>query len=190
MHRSRYDWSDLWSPITVTTAGGVLNVSGTGPIKVGQAKFYGANLLCELDAVNEYLLRGMNTPFRYLSLPLLLGLVMTNSLSGVRRYYIDETAHKLYFYPPVPLAQWTEGVYITQNMTAASIDADHITLKGLAIRASRGNGVEAINHTGVTIESCDISGHGRNCTRNLPLLVLLGGRFGRNSLLCFLSGCF
>jgi hypothetical protein len=81
-------------------------------------------------------------------------------LDAVNEYYIDEAAHKLYFYPPVPLASWTEGVYITQNMTAASIDADHVTLKGLSIQASRGNGVEAINHTGVRIENCEISGHG------------------------------
>jgi hypothetical protein len=49
-------------------------------------------------------------------------------------------------------------------MTAVSITgAHHVTLKNLAIRHSRGNGVEAIhNATFVRVEGCDVSGHGQH----------------------------
>eukprot|EP01043_Picozoa_sp_COSAG02_P016262 COSAG02_NODE_712_length_18122_cov_6.792321_5_plen_296_part_00 len=59
------------------------------PFSVGQAKYYGTNMLCELDAPNEW--------------------------------FIDEATDTLYFFPPVPLDQWTEGPYITQNLFATNI---------------------------------------------------------------------
>ena len=53
-------------------------------------------------------------------------------------YFIDEAANKLYFYPPVPLVQWgAEGAFLTQGMTSANVTADHVVLRGLAIRHSR-----------------------------------------------------
>ena len=38
----------------------------------------------------------------------------------------------------------------------------HITLRGLGIHHSRGNGLLALNVTGVRIEDCEISGHGQH----------------------------
>ena len=80
---------------------------------VGEAKFYGTNLLCELDAPNEF--------------------------------YIDQQTQTLYFFPPIPLSQWAEGggPFITQHMSATDVSGtSHITLRGLGIHYSRGNGRE------------------------------------------------
>ena len=69
-----------------------------------------------------------------------------------------------YFFPPVPLEEWTEGPYITQSLFATNISgASHITLRGLGIHHSRGNGLLAIDVKGVRVEGCEISGHG--CVR-------------------------
>jgi hypothetical protein len=44
------------------------------------------------------------------------------------------------------------------NMSGTS----HITLRGLGIHHSRGNGLLADNVTNVHIENCEISGHGQH----------------------------
>ena len=56
----------------------------------------------------------------------------------------------------------SDGVVLTQNLTAVSVTSDHTILRGLAIRDSRGNGVLALNVTGVRVEDCQISGHGQH----------------------------
>jgi len=97
------------------------------PYGGSQAKFYGTNLLCELDAPNEF--------------------------------YLDEATQTVYFYPPTPLEQWTEGPYITQALFAVNVSGtSHITLRGLGIHHARGNGLLARNVTGVRVEDCEISG--------------------------------
>ena len=138
---TKWDWSDTWAKINVTTtAAGVSTVTTldrsyisatTGPVTVGQAKFIGVNLLCELDSPNEW--------------------------------FMDKTKGLLYFYPPVPLSAWgKDQVFLTQNLTAASVSANHTILRGLAIRHARGNGVLALNVAGVRVEDCQVSGHGQH----------------------------
>ena len=76
-----------------------------------------ANLLCELDAPNEY--------------------------------YIDTKSQTLYFFPPVPLESWTKGPFLTQQLVAMNVSgASHITLRGLGVHHSRGNGLLATDVTG------------------------------------------
>jgi hypothetical protein len=84
-------------------------------------------------------------------------------LSCCTQYYIDAQSQTLYFFPPIPLEQWTEGPFITQNLYAADISGtSHVTLRGLGIHNSRGNGLLAFNVTGVRVEDCEISGHGQH----------------------------
>ena len=40
--------------------------------------------------------------------------------------------------------------------------ANHTTLRGLAIRNARGNGVLALNVRGVRVEDCEVGGHGQH----------------------------
>jgi hypothetical protein len=116
----------------------VATVLGTGPMEPiegqGQAKFMAVNMLCELDTPMEW--------------------------------WVDEVRGVLYFYPPIPLSEWSHdasnGVFLTQNLTAAHVRADHTVLRGLAIRHSRGNGLFALNVTGLRVEGCEISGHGQH----------------------------
>ena len=79
------------------------------------------------------------------------------------QYFIDQRTQTLYFYPPVPLEAWSEGPFITQHLYATDVSgSSHITLRGLGIHHSRGNGLLAINVTGVRVEDCEISGHGQH----------------------------
>lgn len=117
----QYDWIDSWSRVTLTPSSIMpgMNITGTG---TSLAVLVG--------------------PAKFYAANLLSELDVANE------YYIDEAKHMLYFAPPTPLAQWTEGVYLTQHLAAANIAADHVTLRNLAIRHSRGNGVVAMNVTG------------------------------------------
>jgi hypothetical protein len=74
------------------------------PFTVGQSKFAGTNMLCELDAPSEY--------------------------------FIDEATHTLYFFPPVPLEQWTEGPYINQKLFATNVSG---MLQTVVLRSSNLN---------------------------------------------------
>jgi hypothetical protein len=79
------------------------------------------------------------------------------------QFFIDQHTQTLYFFPPIPLEQWAEGPFITQHMFATDVSgASHITLRGLGIHYSRGNGLLAINVTGVRVEDCEVSGHGQH----------------------------
>ena len=52
-----------------------------------------------------------------------------------------------------------DGPYITQKLFATNVSgASHITLRGLGIHHSRGNGLVANDVTGVRVEDCEISG--------------------------------
>lgn len=137
----------------------VATISGTGPMEPiegqGQAKFMAVNLLCELDAPMEY--------------------------------WVDERRGVLYFYPPIPLSAWghdeSDGVFLTQNLTAAHVRADFTILRGLAIRHSRGNGLLALNVTGLSVENCELSGHGQHG------VVITGNESGVSDSMVRSIGC-
>ena len=55
------------------------------------------------------------------------------------------------------------GEVFCSNLSALrrlNTGASHITLRGLGIHHSRGNGLVAANVDGVRVENCEISGHG------------------------------
>ena len=101
-------------------------------------------------------------------------------------FYIDEQTQTLYFFPPVPLTQWTEGggPFITQQMSAIDMSGtSYITLRGLGIYHSRGNGLLAYDVTGVRVEDCEISGHGQHG------LIMNGTDSGVHRSSVFSVGC-
>lgn len=72
---------------------------------------------------------------------------------------------------------------MTSNLTAARIHADHITLRGLAIRHARGNGVLALNVSNVRMENCTVSGHGQHG------VVIVGTHSGVEHSRIYSVGC-
>eukprot|EP01050_Picozoa_sp_SAG11_P034490 SAG11_NODE_12210_length_715_cov_1.512987_2_plen_70_part_01 len=63
-------------------------------------------------------------------------------LSYCTQYYIDAKSQTLYCFPPIPLEQWAEGPFISQHLYATDISGtSHVTLRGLGIHYSRGNGL-------------------------------------------------
>ena len=110
---------------------------------VGEAKFYGTNLLCELDAPNEV------RPLYHYPVPVYSDLLLRLLDWSLVQFFIDQQTQTLYFFPPVPLSQWLESPFITQRMVTADISGtSHITLRGLGFHHSRGNGLLAMNVTG------------------------------------------
>jgi hypothetical protein len=145
-----FDWDDTWHPVTIQTnrtRGGdgievqvsllpawtANSTASTNPIKPSlQSRFYGANLLSELDSPGEYMIVN-DTLYFYPPIPL--------------EQWDAAAGHE---------------VVITSNLTAVHASADHVVLKNLAIRHARGNGVLALNVTNVRVEGCSISGHGQH----------------------------
>ena len=133
-----YDWADGWGrPTTTPMADGTVQVNvtgnGFGYYKApGDAKFYGANLLSELDQPGEYYL---------------------DERRGTLYYYPPI---------PLSEWKEGEGPHLTQALAAVEVAADHVTLSGLSIRYARGSGVLGNDVRGVRIEGCEISGHGQH----------------------------
>jgi hypothetical protein len=95
-----------------------------------------------------------------------------------------QATHTLYFYPPVPIEQWTEGPYLTQSLFATNVSgASHITIRGVGIHHSRGNGMLAFDVTNVRVEDCEISGHGQHG------VVLNGSASGVDGSRVYSVGC-
>ena len=145
-----FDWDDTWHPVVIennqsaNTSAVEVSVSllpawtsdswrSTNPITPSaQARFYGANLLSELDSLGEYMIVN-ETLFFYPPIPL--------------AHWRSTAGHE---------------VFVTSNLTAVHVAADNIVLRNLAIRHARGNGVLALNVTNVRVEHCTISGHGQH----------------------------
>ena len=99
-------------------------------------------------------------------------------------FFIDEKTHTLYFFPPTPLEHWVEGPFITQKLFASNVSGtSHITLRGLGIHHSRGNGLLAIDVNNVRVEDCEISGHGQHG------VVMNGTDSGVDSSSVYSVGC-
>eukprot|EP01051_Picozoa_sp_SAG22_P019223 SAG22_NODE_3481_length_1687_cov_1.468514_2_plen_195_part_00 len=84
----------------------------------------------------------------------------------------------------MPLDQWAgREVYITSNLTAADISADHVTLRNFSIQHARGNGVFALNVSNVRVEGCAVHGHGQHG------VVIVGTDSGITHSRVFSVGC-
>lgn len=138
-----YSWADGYTPLVAatTSANGEVNVTVAGvnkengaDVKAG-ARFYGVNLLCELDAPSEFYI---------------------DDRTGRMYFYPPQGSG--------PASQWAPGtVGVATNETAVNITGtSHVTLRGLTVTGAIHTGIEGRNVDSVLIENCTVSGHGRH----------------------------
>lgn len=138
-----YSWADGYTPLlaATTTENGLVNVTVAGisrengaAVKAG-ARFYGVNLLCELDSPSEYYI---------------------DDRTGLLYFYPPHGSG--------PPSQWAPGtVAIATNETAVNLTGvRHVTLRDLTITGSVHTGIEGSDVESVLIENCSVSGHGRH----------------------------
>ena len=84
-------------------------------------------------------------------------------------WFLDRQTGTLYFWPPAPLAANETLLSVLDEPLIKITDARHLTIRGLTLEASRGNGVEIVGGAGNRIVGCRL--------RNLGNLgvVLNGG---------------
>ena len=137
----KYSWADGYVPLTSATAlangtvkVGVRKTGGEGGSQVlTGARFYGVNLLCELDAPGEFFIDDP-TGTLYIIPPLGAG-------------------------PPL---QWPAGaVYVSKNATGLSMEnVSHVELRGLTVHAAVHSGVAASGVESVVLDNLTVVGHG------------------------------
>ena len=135
-------WADGYVPLrgVQPLPSGVVNVSA-GPfyennalVKPG-ARFYGVNLLCELDTPSEYYI---------------------DDEEGALYFWPPEGSG--------PPAQWAAGTCgVSVNDTAINVsNASHIVLRGLTVTGAVHTGIEGSGVDSVHVDNCTVSGHGRH----------------------------
>eukprot|EP01052_Picozoa_sp_SAG31_P024499 SAG31_NODE_2089_length_6472_cov_4.907893_3_plen_448_part_00 len=137
----KYSWADGYVPLTSATElpngtikVGVKKAGGEGGSHVlTGARFYGLNLLCELDFPGEFYIDDP-TGTLYVIPPLGAG----------------------------PPSQWPDGaVYISKNATGLSlVNVSHVELRGLTVHAAVSSGVAARGVNGVVLNNLTVAGHG------------------------------
>ena len=138
-----YSWADGYTPLlaATTTEKGLVNVTvasisneNGAAVKAG-ARFYGVNLLCELDTQSEYYI---------------------DDRTGQLYFYPPEGSG--------PPSQWAPGtVGVATNETAVNLTGvRHVTLRGLTITGAIHTGVEGNGVDSVLVANCSVSGHGRH----------------------------
>ena len=77
-------------------------------------------------------------------------------------YYVDRKSGILYFYPPVAVGK---GNTVVSLVEAPLIHVDHsrdITIRGLTIEDSRGDGIDISDSSHVTVTACTVRNMGRS----------------------------
>jgi hypothetical protein len=109
------------------------------------------------------IMQGNPAPRRYRALNLL------EELDQPGEFYLDPASRQLYFWPPAEL----EGARITLSTLNAPLislhDVSHLTLRGLIVEASLGDGMEIVGGSDNRVEACEV----RN-TRQLGIRVTGG----------------
>ena len=121
--------------INVTVATNLQNPrEDGGSIKPG-ARFYGVNLLCELDAPSEYYI---------------------DDEEGVLYFWPPEGTGSP--------AQWEAGACgVSANDTAVNVsNASHVVLRGMTVTGAVHTGIEGSGVESVLVDNCTVSGHGRH----------------------------
>jgi hypothetical protein len=134
-----YSWDDGYVPLESATVllNGFVNVSigaKNGVVKPG-ARFYGVNLLSELDAPSEYYIDDV-----------------TSTL-----YFYPPTGAAL-------PSQWAAGtLMVAVNDTAVNCtNVSHVVMRGLTMTSAVHTGIDGAGVDGVRIENCTVAGCGRH----------------------------
>lgn len=94
--------------------------------------------------------QGNPSPRRYRALNLL------EELDQPGEYYVDRSAGRLYFWPPAPLAGARIVLSTLQAPLVSLQDASHITLRGLILEASLGDGLAVTAGRGNLLADCSV----------------------------------
>lgn len=74
-------------------------------------------------------------------------------------FFIDAQQQQLFFYPPIPLAQWgpSEQLVISKNATGIALDSvTDVTLQDLTVLSATSGGITASNVNRTQIVNCDV----------------------------------
>jgi hypothetical protein len=83
--------------------------------------------------------------------------------SAPNEYYIENSTGIIYYYPSVPLEQWTEDPSVSVGDVGVTLDGtNHITLEGIIIAHAKDTGISAERVSDVLISNCTVFGHGAN----------------------------
>lgn len=168
-----YGWADnhvKLASINVTTA--TINVDPATPplYKIFKpARFYGENILSELDAPGEVsyhqclfcagvccVSRGKRTHFLTVCVPCGFSCFLFH-----RQYYINTTTGVLYIYPPADIS--TSEVVVSQLDAIVSLDSvSYVTIANMTASFAQGTGVTATNVSHVVFSGMDMSLQGRD----------------------------
>lgn len=91
------------------------------------------------------------------------GLNLKSELDAQNEYYIENSTGTIFYYPSVPLAQWTENPSVSVGDNAVKVDGtSFVTLDGIIMAHAKDTGVSAVNVSDVLISNCTVFGHGAN----------------------------
>jgi len=133
-----FGWWDTYTTLTGASAAGAgqsrLTFSPSVDVKA-KARFYGVNLLSELD----------------------------DEVHG--EFYFDRAASLLYLKPPAGAAWEEGGAWVSFADTVVSLrGASHVNLTGLTVRHGKGTGVSVVGGDAVWLSGVESAMHGANCT--------------------------
>ena len=91
------------------------------------------------------------------------GLNLKSELDAPNEYYIEASSGTLYYYPSLPLSQWTEEPSVSVADNAVTLDGtSHVTLHGVTVAHAKDTGVSAKAVSNVVVSNCTVFGHGAN----------------------------
>jgi hypothetical protein len=137
----KYSWADGYVPLRSATAlpngtvkVGVTKSGGEGGAQVmSGARFYGVNLLSELDSPGEFFIDDPSGT---------LYMIPPSGAGG-------------------PLQWPKDAVYVSKNATGLLLlNVSHVELQGLTVHAAVHSGVEASGVDGVVLRNLTVAGHG------------------------------
>jgi hypothetical protein len=75
-------------------------------------------------------------------------------------FYIDK-AGKIYYWPAVPLAEWTSAPTVSDGMVAVKLDGtSHVTLDSVTVAHAKATGISAVGVTAVEVKNNTVFGCG------------------------------
>eukprot|EP00051_Salpingoeca_urceolata_P032787 m.17437 g.17437 ORF g.17437 m.17437 type:complete len:750 (-) comp5452_c0_seq2:173-2422(-) len=98
--------------------------------------------------------------------------------------YLIKSDGTLYFYPPLPLSQWTQDPVVSTNVFAINATGmQHVTFSGINVTYSREIGLLAPNVNDVQVVNCVVHGHGQDG------IQLIGANSAVTSSHVYSTGC-
>ena len=81
---------------------------------------------------------------------------LIEELDSPGEYYIDQKTKKLYYYPPYSLSGTNIEITTMGGDMFYGTNLSNVTIKGIGIKATKGNGIKITNSNNIIIDNCDI----------------------------------